>query len=69
MELLVSGHSEGVEGAGDHRHLGALLQPVDGVRRDGGDPGLVRLDVRHPVVIHTLEIIDSSELYPNLNKK
>ena len=69
MELLVGGHSEGVEGAGDHRHLGALLQPVDGVRRDGGDPGLVRLDVRHPVVINTLEVIDSPKLYPNLNKK
>ena len=41
MELLVGGHSEGVEGTGDHRHLGALLQPVDGVRGDGSDPGLV----------------------------
>ena len=66
MELLVGGHSEGVEGAGDHRHLGALLQPVYGVRGDGSDPGLVRLDVRHPVVIHTLEIIDPPELNPYL---
>ena len=69
MELLVSGHPEGVEGAGDHRHLGAPLQPVDGVRGDRGHPGLVRLDVRHPEVVHTLEVIDPAELNPNLRSK
>ena len=68
MELLVGSHPEGVQGAGDHRHLGTLLVPVDGVRGDGGDPSLVRLDVRHPVVVNTLEVIDSPELNPNLNK-
>ena len=41
VELLVGGHPEGVEGAGHHRHLGASLQSVDGVRGDGGDAGLV----------------------------
>ena len=68
MELLIRGHSEGVEGAGDHCHLGAPLQPVDRVRGDGGHPGLVRLDVRHPEVVHTLEVIDSPELNPDLIK-
>ena len=66
MELLVGGHPEGVEGAGDHRHERPLLQPVDGVGGDGGDARLVGLGVGHAEVVNTLQVVDAAELYPHL---
>ena len=57
---------EGIESAGHHGHLGALLDPADGVRGDGGDASLVSLGVGDTEIVHTLDILDPPKLYPDL---
>ena len=65
-DTMTQGLPEGIESAGHHGHLGALLNPIDGVRGDGGDASLVCLGVGHTEVVHTLDIFNPTKLYPDL---